>query len=118
MEIEKKIHTIENDPKYREMKTNLKTLETNPVGSRHVRIGTPENLKSMVELRRNSVEMDDLINRYRIEAAKKILISAESGKKNIMEIMYECGFYSKSVFNTAFKKFTAMTPSEFKKKNS
>ena len=65
MEIERKVHNIENDPKYREMKQNLKTLETNPIGSRHVRIGKPENLDSMVELRRNSAEMDDLIERYK-----------------------------------------------------
>lgn len=65
MEIEKTLHRIENDPKYREMKENLKTLETNAIGSRHVRIGTPENLNSMVELRRNSQEMDDLIKRYK-----------------------------------------------------
>ena len=65
MEIERKVHNIENDPKYRAMKQNLKTLETNPIGSRHVRIGIPENLSSMVELRRNSVEMDDLIERYK-----------------------------------------------------
>lgn len=65
MEIEKKIHSIENDPKFREMQDNLKTLESNVVGSRHVRIGTPENLDSMIELRRNSVEMSDLIKRYK-----------------------------------------------------
>jgi len=70
MEIEKKVQRIENDPKYREMKQNLKTLETNPVGSRHVRIGTPENLDNMVELRRNSVEMEDLIKRYRVNVSK------------------------------------------------
>jgi hypothetical protein len=65
MEIEKKLHTIENDPKYREMVDNLKILETNAIGSRHVRIGTPENLDNVIELRRNSKEMDDLIKRYR-----------------------------------------------------
>lgn len=70
MEIEKRVQHIENDPKYREMKQNLKTLETNPIGSRHVRIGTPENLSSMVELRRNSAEMDDLIKRYKKNVEK------------------------------------------------
>ena len=65
MEIEKRVHSLENDPKYREMLDNLKTLETNAIGSRHVRIGTPENLDNMIELRRNSQEMDDLIKRYK-----------------------------------------------------
>jgi uncharacterized protein YeeX (DUF496 family) len=70
MEIEKRVHSIENDPKYREMRDNLKTLETNAIGSRHVRIGTPENLDQMIELRRNSQEMDDLIKRYREKVDK------------------------------------------------
>ena len=65
MEIEKRLHNLESDPKYREMQSNLKILEGNVIGSRHVRIGTPENLESMVELRRNSKEMEDLIQRYK-----------------------------------------------------
>lgn len=65
MEIEKKLHSLENDPRYREMQSNLKILETNVIGSRHVRISTPENLGTTIELRRNSKEMDDLIHRYR-----------------------------------------------------
>ena len=70
MEIEKKLHSLENDPKFREMQNNLKTLESSVIGSRHVRIGTPENLDQIVELRRNSEEMDDLIKRYRDNVEK------------------------------------------------
>jgi hypothetical protein len=65
MEIEKSLHNLVSDPKYREMQSNLKVLETSMIGSRHVRIGVPENLDKMVELRRNSKEMDDLIQRYK-----------------------------------------------------
>ena len=70
MEIEKKLHSLENDPKFREMQDNLKTLESNVIGSRHVRIGTPEDLDQMVELRRNSDEMTDLIKRYKDNVEK------------------------------------------------
>ena len=70
MEIEKRLHSLENDPKYMELQKNLKTLESGTIGSRHVRIGTPENLDSMIELRRNSDEMEDLIQRYRDTLAK------------------------------------------------
>jgi uncharacterized membrane protein YfbV (UPF0208 family) len=70
MEIEKRLHSLENDPKYMELQQNLKTLESGTIGSRHVRISTPENLDSMVELRRNSDEMEDLIQRYRDTLAK------------------------------------------------
>jgi hypothetical protein len=65
MEIDKKLHSLENDPKYREMQSNLKILESTVVGSRHVRIGSPEDMDQMIELRRNSNEMDDVIKRYR-----------------------------------------------------
>lgn len=60
---------------------------------------------------------NDFVNRYRIEEAKKKLADPKEGKKTVLEIAYDTGFYSKSVFNTAFKKFTGMTPSQFKKKN-
>ena len=36
---------------------------------------------------------------------------------SILEIAYEVGFNSKEVFNRCFKKYTSMTPSEFKKTN-
>ena len=56
----------------------------------------------------------DLINSYRIEEVKKMLISPTSRDKTILELMYEVGFNSKSSFNTAFKKFTGQTPSQYK----
>jgi len=39
-------------------------------------------------------------------------------KKTILEILYETGFNSKSVFNTFFKKYTKMTPTEFRRTSS
>ena len=57
---------------------------------------------------------NDFINKYRIEEAKKKLLDPVEGKKTVLEIAYDTGFYSKSVFNTAFKKFTGMTPSQFR----
>ena len=61
---------------------------------------------------------NDLINQYRISEAQKRLVALADKDKTVLEIMYECGFYSKSVFNTAFKKFTGTTPSQFRKENS
>ncbi|MDQ1351253.1 MAG: Helix-turn-helix protein [Acidobacteriota bacterium] len=58
---------------------------------------------------------NDFINSYRIEEAKRKLLDPAEDNKTILDIAYDTGFYSKSVFNTAFKKFTGMTPSEFKK---
>jgi AraC-like DNA-binding protein len=54
------------------------------------------------------------VNQYRIEEAKLLLLDRSNGRRTILEILYEVGFSSKSVFNLAFKKYTGMTPKEFK----
>ncbi|RKY87855.1 hypothetical protein DRQ09_03790 [candidate division KSB1 bacterium] len=55
----------------------------------------------------------DFVNGYRIEESKKILTNDSGVKKTILEVLYDVGFNSKSTFNTAFKKYTGMTPTEF-----
>ncbi len=58
----------------------------------------------------------EFINRYRIEEAKKMLISSDSQKYSVEVIAQKCGFNSRSVFYTAFKKNTGVTPIQFIKK--
>lgn len=58
----------------------------------------------------------DFINTYRIEYAMTILKDGTRNKETILEILYEVGFNSKSSFNTAFKKHTDFTPTEYRKK--
>jgi len=60
----------------------------------------------------------EYINRFRIEEAMNILKNGTSEKQTIMEIMFDCGFNSKSAFNTAFKKQTGQTPSAYRKEHS
>lgn len=55
----------------------------------------------------------DFINSYRIEEAKRIL-SEDQSKPTILEILYEVGFNSKSVFNTTFKKQVNLTPTQYR----
>lgn len=55
------------------------------------------------------------INQYRIETAKEFLIDKEYQLFTIEAIAEKSGFNSKSAFNTAFKKTTQKTPSQFKK---
>ena len=66
---------------------------------------------------RFSLSYNDFINKYRIEEARKKLTSPEEKESTILDIAYSTGFYSKSVFNAAFKKFTGMTPTEYRKKH-
>lgn len=60
----------------------------------------------------------DFINSYRIEESKKLLTQYSSQEKTVLEILYDCGYNSKSVFNTAFKKHTGLTPTQFREKTS
>jgi len=53
------------------------------------------------------------INEYRVEEAKKLLLDQSSKKYTILAIAYDCGFNSKSSFNTIFKEYTGQTPSDF-----
>lgn len=58
----------------------------------------------------------DYINSLRVEEAKLIIQNPESEKYTLIAIGLEVGFNSKSAFNNAFKKYSGITPSEFKKK--
>lgn len=58
----------------------------------------------------------DFVNTYRINQAKEILKDNTKIKLTILEILYQVGFNSKSSFNTAFKKQTGHTPTDYRKK--
>ena len=57
----------------------------------------------------------DFVNSYRVNESKKLFKEPSNKEKTILEILYQSGFNSKSVFNAAFKKHAGMTPREFKK---
>jgi len=58
----------------------------------------------------------DFVNSYRIEEAKRILSDPSHNEEKILAVLFDCGFNSKSVFNTVFKKNTGITPSEYRRK--
>lgn len=58
----------------------------------------------------------EYINSYRIEEAKLLFQNNKDKNLTIMEVMYNVGFNSRSVFNTAFKNKTGVTPSQYKAK--
>lgn len=59
----------------------------------------------------------ELVSDYRIAEARRQLETADTGT-TILQVMYDAGFNSKSVFNTAFKKATGLTPSAYRARRS
>lgn len=76
-------------------------------------IDTKPNYLSQVINVKHGCSFRDLVNRYRIGAAKKLLLET---RDKIEAVAYDSGFNSLSTFNAAFKKETGMTPSQFRKK--
>lgn len=53
------------------------------------------------------------VNRHRVEEAKQLLLSQKYEQLNMLGIAYQAGFNSKTTFNTAFKKWTGQSPTQF-----
>ncbi len=60
----------------------------------------------------------NFINRFRVRKAESLLTDANFDHLTIVTIGFESGFNSKTAFNTAFKKITGFTPTEFRKSNA
>lgn len=57
----------------------------------------------------------DFINSYRIEEAKKILESPDAAQLKINTVAFDVGFNTQVAFYNAFKKYTGMTPAQYRK---
>ena len=58
----------------------------------------------------------DFVNSYRINDCIEYFSDPKYNNKNISEVFYQCGFNSKSAFNSYFKKIVGSTPTEYRKK--
>jgi AraC-like DNA-binding protein len=61
------------------------------------------------------ITLSDFIHQELLEQAKKLLISTDWPVLNIAE---RCGFQSKTTFFTSFKKYTGLTPNQYREQNS
>ncbi len=57
----------------------------------------------------------DYINKYRVEAAKIMLMDSNRKHLSVTDIMVLAGFNSNSVFYESFKRLTGQTPAKFRK---
>lgn len=100
-------HYMEHEKPYRDPSLDLKALADG--------VSLPPHHVSQVLNGCLQQNFFDFVNGYRIQETQAILASRQGADKRISEVMYEVGFNSKSVFNTAFKKQTGKTPSQFRK---
>ncbi|MDP2302215.1 MAG: helix-turn-helix domain-containing protein [Ignavibacteria bacterium] len=75
---------------------------------------TPNNLSQIINEKFNK-NFYEFINEYRINEVKSLLADPKYSHYSMLGIAFECGFNSKSTFNSVFKQFTGKTPTEFKK---
>lgn len=80
------------------------------------KLGVSPHVLSQVLNEKLNRTFSDFINYHRIEEAKRLL--RESGEEQkIANVALDVGFNTLAVFYTAFKKFTGMTPAQYKKNN-
>ncbi len=70
---------------------------------------------SQVINEKSGMNFFDFINTFRVEEIKRNLADPSLKNLTLLGIGLESGFNSKATFNSAFKKFTGLTPSDFQK---
>ena len=77
------------------------------------KISLSPNYVSKIINENANMGFNDFVNKYRVNEVIYKLENKEYLKKNIFALAQEAGFYSKSTFQTVFKKITGKTPTEF-----
>ncbi len=76
-------------------------------------LGTNNTYLSSIINNRFGLSFTSLLNKYRIDEARKLLVSNEYAHYSIEGIACEVGFNSRSAFYQVFKQNTGMTPIEY-----
>lgn len=79
------------------------------------RLSLPERTLSRILNQHFGKNFFEFINEHRIEEAKRLLADPTKQDMNILDILAEAGFSSKSTFNAIFKKYVGQTPSQYRK---
>jgi AraC-like DNA-binding protein len=107
--LDKLLHIMNEEKPYLDAGLSLQKLAQ--------RLGiTKEDLSQVINEQLNK-NFKNFLNEYRIQEAKEKLLDPKENQFVLLKIAYDVGFNSKSVFNASFKKFTGMTPTQFKKQH-
>ncbi|UCH92112.1 MAG: AraC family transcriptional regulator [Candidatus Aminicenantes bacterium] len=105
--IKKLMHLVEIEKIYCDEKLTLRSLAE--------KLQMPYYKLSEILNKKLNRKFNDFINYYRIEEAKRILRSSEAEDKTNDAIAIEVGFNSTTTFYKIFKRYTGMTPNQYKK---
>lgn len=97
---------LEEHQIYRQPDLDLKLLSE--------RVQVPRYLVTRAINEGLGVNFYDLVNRYRVEAVKSMLISQDNKRYTLVSVAFAAGFNSKTTFNTVFKRMTGLTPSSYR----
>ncbi|MDT0606116.1 helix-turn-helix domain-containing protein [Croceitalea rosinachiae] len=75
---------------------------------------SPRNLSQALN-ENEGKNFSEFVNSFRIEKAKKLLVSQPYSKEKIATVAYDCGFGNVTSFNITFKSATKQTPSSYRK---
>jgi len=106
--LDKLDHIMTNEKLYLDNDLNLLTLSKN--------LELPSYKLSHLLNHHINENFSNYINKYRVVEAKNILSNVHYKKYTMLQVAFEAGFSSKTVFNTHFKKVVGVSPSDFRKK--
>lgn len=86
------------------------TLSSTDIASK---LNIPRQYLSQILRDCGSCNFYEFVNSYRIREFKRLLQLGEHKKYTLLSLSYSIGFNSKTTFNTAFKKNTGVSPSQY-----
>jgi AraC-like DNA-binding protein len=110
-----------NDELLQKLQSHLKTAkpylnESLTLTELARQIGTTRNQLSFLINSAYGENFYTFVNKFRVEEVKQLITNPKNKNFTILSLAFEAGFPSKSSFHTIFKKFTGITPAEYRSK--